>query len=159
MTVEDYNQCVIDYSNRVFRFIYKQTKNPEHSKDIAQESFLRLWERRKDVDVNKAKSYLFNTAYHKLIDDFRKDKYIENETQIIEKLDYSQYSDAKEIINQALNTLPNIQQSVLLLKDNEGYCYSEIGLILNLSEEQVKVYIYRARVAMKKYIKDIDNII
>jgi len=40
----------------------------------------------------------------------------------------------------------------VLLRDYEGYSYEEIGEILDLSESQVKVYIYRARVALKKFI-------
>ena len=52
----------------------------------------------------------------------------------------------------ALQQLPDIQKSVILLRDYEGYSYKEIGDITNLSEAQVKVYIYRARLFLKKYI-------
>jgi len=45
-----------------------------------------------------------------------------------------------------------VQRAVLLLRDYEGYSYDEIGEMCNLSETQVKVYIYRARLFMKNYI-------
>lgn len=159
MTLEDYNQCVIDYSKGVYRFVFKQINDSEKAKDIVQESFLRLWQKRKDVDVEKVKAYLFNTAYHTMIDDIRKNKYLDDQTKILDKGYQSQNPDVKDIINKALDTLPQIQKSVLLLRDGQGYSYNEIGEILNLSQQQVKVYIYRARVSIKEYIKDINNII
>ena len=60
----------------------------------------------------------------------------------------------KEILNEALEKLPKDQKSVILLRDYEGYAYDEISEITGLSESQVKVYIYRARVFLKNYIKN-----
>jgi RNA polymerase sigma-70 factor (ECF subfamily) len=48
---------------------------------------------------------------------------------------------------------------VLLLRDYEGYSYEEIGEMANLSESQVKVYIYRARVFLKKYIGKMETVV
>ena len=47
----------------------------------------------------------------------------------------------------------------MLLRDYEGYSYQEIAEIAGLSESQVKVYIFRARTALKKELKSIDNLI
>jgi RNA polymerase sigma-70 factor (ECF subfamily) len=71
----------------------------------------------------------------------------------------SGYSDLKEVLNEAVNQLPEIQRSVLLLRDYEGYSYKEIGEITDLNESQVKVYIYRARIFMKNYLVSIDKVI
>jgi RNA polymerase sigma-70 factor (ECF subfamily) len=57
-----------------------------------------------------------------------------------------------EVLKEAVDRLPEIQKMVLLLRDYEGYSYEEIGEMANLNESQVKVYIYRARVFLKKYI-------
>ena len=67
--------------------------------------------------------------------------------------------DVKEILDKALDRLPAIQKSVVLLRDYEGYSYKEIGEITGLSETQVKVYIYRARLYLKKYIVSIETVI
>jgi RNA polymerase sigma-70 factor (ECF subfamily) len=48
---------------------------------------------------------------------------------------------------------------VLLLRDYEGYNYEQIGEITGLNESQVKVYIYRARIAMKEYLVSLENVI
>jgi len=70
-----------------------------------------------------------------------------------------QYTDINEILHKAIEKLPDIQRSVLLLRDYEGYSYKEIGEITELNESQVKVYIYRARMFLKDYIGDLEKVI
>jgi len=65
----------------------------------------------------------------------------------------------KELLKEAVNRLPEIQKSVILLRDYEGYSYEEIGEITGLNESQVKVYIYRARLFLKEYIGSLENVI
>jgi RNA polymerase sigma-70 factor (ECF subfamily) len=71
----------------------------------------------------------------------------------------NQYSDLNEILHQALDRLPEIQKTVVLLRDYEGYNYDEIGEITGLSESQVKVYIFRARTALKEYLISMDFVL
>ncbi|MDG1659286.1 MAG: RNA polymerase sigma factor, partial [Crocinitomicaceae bacterium] len=65
----------------------------------------------------------------------------------------------QEVLQSALERLPEIQKTVVLLRDYEGYNYTEIAEITDLSESQVKVYIFRARKALKTYIKRLDIVI
>lgn len=154
MNISEYNNCVDEHSDGVFRFILKNIKDTYVAQDVVQESFMKLWIKRKEVDSSKGKSYLFTTAYHTMIDYIRKNsrnisvdnqEYLHGET-------YNSYSDLKEILNIAVDKLPEIQRTVILLRDYEGYSYEEIGEITNLKESQVKVYIYRARLFLKKFI-------
>ena len=62
-------------------------------------------------------------------------------------------------MNEALSKLNDIQRAVILLRDYEGYNYNEIGKITGLSESQVKVYIYRARIILKEYIGNLYQVI
>ena len=62
-------------------------------------------------------------------------------------------------LEKALNKLPEIQKSVVLLRDYEGYSYEEIGEICGLKESQVKVYIFRARTFLKNYIGSIEKVV
>jgi RNA polymerase sigma-70 factor (ECF subfamily) len=59
----------------------------------------------------------------------------------------------------ALNNLPGIQKSAVLLRDYEGYDYKEIGEILNLNESQVKVYIFRARKILRAFFTGKEEIL
>jgi RNA polymerase sigma-70 factor (ECF subfamily) len=63
------------------------------------------------------------------------------------------------VLQRALELLPHDQKMVLMLRDYEGYSYEEIEEITGLSESQVKVYIYRARVSMKKYLGKMEAVI
>ena len=68
-----------------------------------------------------------------------------------EKADF----ELKEILDKAISVLNSQQKTILILRDREGYNYKEIGDILNLSESQVKVYLFRARQKVKEQIKDL----
>jgi len=161
MTVNEYNQCVDDFADGVYRFILKNIKDEDNAHDIVQDAFAKMWEKVKDISCEKSKSYLFTAAYHTMIDFIRKNKKLDHVDEFIgiEQEHESSYSDLKEVLNEAVTRLPDIQRSVLLLRDYEGYSYKEIGEITNLNESQVKVYIYRARIYMKNYLVSIDKVI
>lgn len=160
MTIDEYNKSVDLYSDNVYRFILKNVKDEALAQDVVQDSYEKLWLNYKNVQSEKVKSYLFTTAYRTMIDILRRAKKITN-TDISEFNNHfhnDQYSDIGEILNIAINKLPNEQKAVIMLRDYEGYSYNEIAEITGLNESQVKVYIYRARVALKKYIVNVENL-
>ncbi len=161
MTVNEYNKSVELFSDRVYRFILKSIRDVHKAEDIVQDSYEKLWKNFENVSFEKVKSYLFTTAYHTMIDIIRKDKrstYTED-SQLPEQSHESNYSDLGEILKEAVDKLPEIQRMVLLLRDYEGYSYEEIGEMANLNESQVKVYIFRARVFLKKYIGRMEAVV
>jgi RNA polymerase sigma-70 factor (ECF subfamily) len=145
----------------LYRFVLKSIKDVHKAEDIVQDSYEKLWKNVENVDGNKVKSYLFTTAYHTMIDIIRKDKRsaYSDDLKLTEESHENNYSDLAEILKEAVEKLPEIQRMVLLLRDYEGYSYQEIGDMANLSESQVKVYIYRARVFLKKYIGNIEVVV
>jgi RNA polymerase sigma-70 factor (ECF subfamily) len=161
MTAKEYNLSVDEYSDNIFRFALKHLKNEMSAKDIVQETFTKVWIKHEEVSFEKVKSYLFTTAYHAIIDWIRK----EQKSGDIEKTNADSRSssmenfDLQEVLDEALKTLPEIQKTVVLLRDYEGYNYTEIAEITNLNESQVKVYIFRARKALQEYIKDLDLVL
>ncbi|MES2689501.1 MAG: RNA polymerase sigma factor [Bacteroidota bacterium] len=160
MTAAEYNKCVDDYADSIFRFIVKNLRNEDVARDVVQDTFEKLWIKVSTIEVATVKSYLFTTAYHTMIDAIRKAKpSAELEDAASVYAPHNQYSDLKGVLNRALNKLPEEQRSVVLLRDYEGYSYEEIGQITGLSESQVKVYIYRARVFLKSYLVDLDSVI
>ena len=161
MNSKEYNQSVDLYSDNVYRFILKNIRDEERARDIVQDSYEKLWRNAENVNSAKVKSYLFTTAYHTMIDVIRKEKrHLSTEDyQVPEETHEEQYSDLSEVLNEAVKRLPEIQRTVILLRDYEGYSYNEIGDITLLSEAQVKVYIYRARVFLKNYIGKMELVI
>lgn len=161
MTVAEYNQCVDSYSDSLYRFILKHIKDEDVAKDIVQDTYEKVWRKVNDIESTNAKSYMFTAAHHTLVDYTRKAKKQGDFTETIEEsLKHEKhYSDIKTVLNMALDKLPDIQKSVVLLRDYEGYDYAEIGKITDLTESQVKVYIFRARAALKNYIGKLEVVI
>ena len=161
MNLAEYNQCVDAHADGVYRFVIKQIRDKDAAKDIVQDSFEKMWRKIDTIDGAKAKTYLFTTAYHTLVDYTRKNSKSArmNEVDVNQHSHSSQYSDLKELLNQGLEQLPEIQKTVLLLRDYEGYDYMEIGEITQLTESQVKVYIFRARTFLKNYIGKVEAVI
>jgi RNA polymerase sigma-70 factor (ECF subfamily) len=158
MTIVEYNRAVDEWADALYRYSLKNTGDAMSAQDIVQECYEKLWMHRQNVDPAKVKSWLFTTAHHTLVDGIRKSR---RETIVeYKKMPDSAveqgYSDLQEILLQAVAKLSEIQKSVLLLRDYEGYTYREIGEITGLSEAQVKVYIYRSRIFLKNYIGTID---
>lgn len=161
MTTKEYNLIVEQYADRVYRYILKTIRDSERANDLVQDSFEKLWRNCSDISFSKAKSYLFSIAHNTMVDMIRKEnrQIVTDAAEMPEEGHSRQYSDLKEILDEALTKLPEIQKSVILLRDYEGYSYEEIGDICGLNESQVKVYIYRARLFLKKYIGQMEQVI
>ncbi len=161
MTVDQYNESVELYADGLYRFILKSIRDTDKAKDIIQDSYEKLWIRIEDVNHEKVKSYLFSTAYHTMIDLIRREKRITNMDGIDQSnyVDVQQSPDLQKVLHEAVNRLPEIQRTVIMLRDYEGYSYEEIGEITRLNESQVKVYIFRARAFLKNYIGSLETVI
>ncbi len=154
MTTTEYNKCVDLYSDNIYRFALKNVRDSNTANDIVQDTYMRLWQHVKEVDFERVKSYLFRITNNLIIDLYRKNKFIADMENISQE-NYSynhEYSDLKESLDKAIKTLSNIQRTVILLRDYEGYSYDEIGEITGLTQSQVKVYIFRGRKKMKDHL-------
>jgi RNA polymerase sigma factor (sigma-70 family) len=161
MTEKEYNDCVTQYADNVYRFIVKNLRHEEDARDVVQTAFEKLWRNREEVDGAKSKSYLFTVAYNGMIDHIRKVKrvYLKDEFKDETRIYSKEQNNAKAVLQEALARLSETQRSLVMLKDYEGYSYEEIGRIMNLSESQVKVYLHRARLQLKEYIVKVENVI
>ena len=161
MTEREYNECVNQYADYVYRFIVKNLRHAEDAQDVVQSAFEKLWVNRAQVDYPRAKSYLFTIAYNQMIDHTRKVKRITYQNEIPEYTATTSQPESylKKALEQALDTLTETQRSLVLLKDYEGYNYAEIGEIMGLNESQVKVYLHRARVQLRNYLVKMENIL
>lgn len=153
MTISEYNKCVDIHSDNVYRFALSSVRDHDSASDLVQDAFMRLWQHVDKVDFVKSKSYLFRIANNLIIDLYRKNKFVDSNPIDSNRYSYTQeYSDLKEQLDKALDSLPQVQKTVVMLRDYEDYSYVEIGQITGLSESQVKVYIYRARKNLKNYL-------
>jgi RNA polymerase sigma factor (sigma-70 family) len=161
MTVKEYNRAVDEFSDSVYRFIRGNLKDEDRANDIVQDAYEKLWRNVAEIEFVVAKSWLFTTAYRNMIDIIRKEKRMTSlESGYESEMVYeSGYSDLNEILHEAVDKLPEHQKTAVMLRDYEGYSYKEIGEITGLSEAQVKINIYRGRLALKSYIGKIEILI
>jgi RNA polymerase sigma-70 factor (ECF subfamily) len=161
MTVKEYNRSVEEFADSVYRFIRGNLKDDERANDIVQDSYERLWLHVSELEFAVVKAWLFSTAYHIMIDIIRREKRITNLEIIPEReaTEDLQYNDLNEILHKALDLLPESQKTSVMLRDYEGYSYKEIGEITGLTEAQVKINIYRGRVALKNFIGKIESVL
>jgi len=159
LTRKEYNQSVALYSDAIYGFLLKQLSNEMEAEDIVQNTFEKLWKNIESVPLSKAKSYLFTVAYRNMIDFTRKQKLVRSQPVLLHPIvdDIQDRLEKKELLELGLKQLSDIQQSLILLRDYEGYSYEEIADISDLSLSQVKVYLFRARKKLQQYITNIDQ--
>lgn len=155
MSEKEFNQIVELHSDALYRFALKNIKVVEEAQEIVQTAFEKLWLNRNNVNLEKSKSYLFRVAYNYLIDMIRKQRKEADWSEELEQVPTSEvveFKDLKRVIDQALNSLSDAHRNAIMLRDYEGYSYAEIGEIMNISEAQVKVNIFRGRKQMQQLL-------
>lgn len=162
MTPAQYNQCVKDYADGVFRFVFKNLRDREEAANIVQNTFEKVWIRREEVIYEKAKSYFFTIAYREMIDVIRmKKRFSHIDTLPLENTarQTEVYTGAKSLVDKLVAKLPEQQRSALLLRDYEGHDYKTISMITGMTEAQVKINIFRARQYLKECIGKMEVLI
>ena len=153
MTQKEYNNGVRLWADDVYRFAVRCGGGEELSKDAVQEAYASLWEKREQVEVEKGKSFLFTVVHNCLMSHHRHAQVHQQTLPLLEPervVQPDERFDIQEALQRALMRLPQVQREAVQLKDVEGYSCKEIAEMLSLTEKQVSVYLFRARVSLKK---------
>ncbi len=157
----EYNSAVTAHSQGLFRYAFKWVKCEQDAKDLVQDVYGKLWEQRSKVLPEKVKSWLFTCMHNALVNFTLRQKRF-TQTDHLAKHQESCYQPnlaLQDLLEKAIEQLTDVQRSIVLLRDLEGYSYDEIGEILGLNESQVKVYLFRARQKMKEQLKDLSVLV
>ncbi len=150
---------ILPLKNKLYRTAFRITQNRQEAEDIVQNTLIRLWNRRDEAEVVRStEAYAFTICRNLSLDFLRRR---ENRNISIDEIDSIPITsddplslvdnqDNIERIRHFIDTLPEGQRTCVHLRDIEGLTYREIATILSVSEEQVKINIYRARQAIKK---------
>ena len=159
---------VLPLKNELFRLALRITLNPAEAEDVVQETMIKVWNRRDHWDeIESIEAFCLTICRNISLDKVKK---AENQNQSLndehDAPDRSYASNPEEqaeqrdkilLIRRLINTLPEKQRSVMQLRDFEGKSYKEIAEILAISEEQVKVNIFRARQTIKQRFLETEN--
>ena len=157
---------ILPLKNELYRLALHITLNPAEAEDVVQDTMIKVWSRRDGWDeIESIEAFCLTICRNLALDRMRK---MENQNQSLEegeheKPDQSYASnpeeqamqrDRVELIRRLRSELPEKQRSAMHLREFEGKSYKEIASIMAISEEQVKVNIFRARQAIRqKYIE------
>ena len=159
---------VLPLKNELFRLALRITLNHAEAEDVVQETMMKVWNRRDRWDeIDSIEAFCLTTCRNISLDKMKK---AENQNPSLEAghdaPDYSYSSnpeaqaeqrDKIRLIRRLIDTLPEKQRSCMQLRDFEGKSYKEIAQILAISEEQVKVNIFRARQTIKQKYLETEN--
>ena len=140
------------YSKRLYCFVLKHVKVDEDAEEIIQEVFIKIWEKRKTIDVSSSfESFLFTVTYHATISLLRKrvteNKYlahlrsIQKVSEIAESTDELYLNELNAKLKSSLNELTSRQKEVFLLSREEGLSHQQISKKLHISVNTVKKHI------------------
>lgn len=141
------------YAPHLLRFARLKVQDRGVCEDLVQEAFIVLYEKLENVNPEKVKAFLFQVVANKIKDYYKlKKNIVEVESYHKVENSYNQQFETKDLIKRAMLRLDDRDQTIITLRDLEGYDYKEIGGIMELSDSQVKVYLFRARKKLKNII-------
>ena len=158
---------VLPLKNELFRLALRITLNRAEAEDIVQDTLIKVWNRREEWNaIDSIEAFSLTVCRNLSLDRIRKkgnDNDSLEDVKAAEPLASSNpqdrmiQTDKVRLIRQIVDGLPEKQRSCMQLRDFEGKTYKEIAGVLDISEEQGKVNIFRARQTVKqKYLK-LDN--
>lgn len=161
MRRHEYNNLIDELGATLYRYAFHFMRNEEDAKDIVQDVFEKLWINRKKIDLERVKSWLYKCTHNAMINFLNKKsrtRYMDSQSLPEKPSMPDSTFESQQMVERIVNILPPIQKSIILLRDIEGYSYDDIGQILNLSPSQVKVYLFRARMKIKKQLKGLNKL-
>ena len=161
MSIEVFKERILPMKDKLFRFAFRLLQHAQEAEDAVQDVMIGLWARREEWGKWKnIEAYCMTATRNNCVDRIRK-RHIrwEQEKEAREVSSPGQdpyekmiYKEMTNRIRQCMATLPENQQLVIQLREVEGFSYSEIAEVLNISLDQVKVNLFRGRHAIKKSI-------
>jgi RNA polymerase sigma-70 factor (ECF subfamily) len=153
-SIEAFNFLYEKYQNKAYWFCLRMLGDPESAKDAFQETFIKVYEKRKDFRGENFNAWLFTIARHICLNIIRARKEfdeLEENSQINDSLRQSDIG-MKEYIEAAMQKLPVAYREALILREYEECSYQEIADILGIELANAKVRVHRARTLMRKLL-------
>lgn len=145
-------------------FAFKYTKDHDTAREITQETFISLWEKRDNIDLSKpVKTYLSTTVRNKCLNWLRDNKKFNKEILDIEGLlsdrsyiqpDRLVESEIRDKIDRAIEELPEKCREIFVLNRQENLKYQEIAIRLEISVKTVETQMSKALQHMRNRLEE-----
>ena len=158
---------VLPLKDILYRLALRLTLKREEAQDIVQDTLIKVWNKRDEWDkIESIEAFSLTICRNLALDKLRMKQ---NQNEALDNLhletpdqggtpyELMHKKDRIQLVKQMVDALPEKQRSCIQLRDFEGKSYKEIAQILNISEDQVKVNIFRARQAIKQKYQEIEE--
>ena len=162
--VKSFDILFENYSSKLYRFSFSLLKNHEDSKEIVQETFFRVWDKRREIDSSKSfKSFLFTISYHLIIDQLRlklKDQEYRSflkeyfKTEELRMNSEPDYETLNRQISAIVEELPAKRKQIFTMSREQDLSHKEIAAQLNITAKTVENQINLALKLIKSRLGD-----
>lgn len=168
MPTTSFQHDILPLKDKLFRLALRITLNPAEAEDVVQETMVKVWNRRDNWGtIDNIENFCLTICRNLALD---KTRHMGNQTLSLETemepSDNSHHANPEEqviqqdrirLVRQLIDHLPEKQRSCMQLRDMEGKSYKDIATILQITEEQVKINIFRARQTIREQFKKADS--
>jgi len=167
MKTISFRNDVLPLKNELYRLALRITLNSAEAEDVVQDTLIKVWDKRDSwQEINSVEAFSLTICRNLALDRLKKKS---NDNLSIEEestepvsatsnpLEQTLQNDRIDQVRRLINELPEKQRSCIQLREFEGKSYKEVAEVLGISEEQVKVNIFRARQTIKQRFEKLDQ--
>jgi len=158
MESTQFNTQILNHSDKLFRFAKSILRNVDAAQDAVQELTMKLWEKRHQLDeVKNIQAFTMRSMRNLCLDTIRQNR---DEDELPVEFEYSepnphQQTELRDLATQIrsmINNLPELQRSIIRMRDVEEMEISEIAYVTSITENAVSVNLSRARQKIRDQI-------
>lgn len=158
MNPQQFNTQILTLSDKLFRLAKSMLRNADEAQDAVQELSMKLWEKRNKLDeVENVPAFTMRSMRNLCLDIIRQQK---DETELPAEFEYiepnphqqTEQKDMVDKIREMIDNLPELQRTIIRMRDVEGMEIAEIAFITSLTENAVSVNLSRARQKIREKI-------
>jgi len=166
MLAKDFKTDVLPISNKLLRFALQILQNEEEAKDVLQDIFLKLWQKREElVAIENVEAFAMRMTRNRCLDVIRARRTVS--VELVKKhnlpdedsleTDYLENTESVSLVKQIIAGLPDLQRTVIHLRDIEQLEYEEIAESTQMNVNAIRVNLSRARKKVRDEILKIQN--
>lgn len=154
MVARDFKTSVLPISKKLLRFATHFLKDEDEAKDVVQDVFLKLWQKRDTLgEIENIDAFAMRMTRNRCLDVIRARKVVPIDAETDRKLKEEsvdvhskvEFSESAVQIQMLINKLPDVQRTVMQLRDIEQLTYEEIAEATELQVNAIRVNLSRAR--------------
>ena len=158
---------ILPLKDKLYRLALRITLNARDAEDIVQDTLIKVWNRRERWDeLDSIEAFSLTVCRNLALDSIKRkghnnpsieDAHADRPDLTANPYEEMLHNDRVKLVRDIINALPEKQKTSMQLREFEGKSYREIAQIMEITEEQVKINIFRARQAIKQKFKNADD--